>query len=52
VKYLTTVGRNERQAKLILSDIVNVTKGMGQMEAFMQYAMALAHHERKLKMSK
>ncbi len=51
-KYLTSIGRTDKQAKLILSDIVNITKGMGQIEALMQYAMQLALHERKQKMSK
>lgn len=49
VKYLTTIGRNEKQAKLILSDIVNNAKGMGQMEAFLQYGVQMAHWEKKQK---
>jgi hypothetical protein len=49
---LTSIGRTDKQAKLILNDIVNITKGMGQIEALMQYAMQMALHERKQKMSK
>ena len=50
IKYLTTIGRNEKLAKLILSDVVSNAKGMGQTEAFMQYEMQIAHYERKQKL--
>jgi hypothetical protein len=51
-KYLTSIGRSDKPAKALLNDIVNITKGMGQIEALIQYAMQLALHERKQKLSK
>jgi len=50
LKFITTFGRNEKQIKLILNDIINITKGMGQTESLMQYAMLLAHNDRKGKL--
>jgi hypothetical protein len=49
IKYLTSIGIIEKNAKPLLNDIVNISKGMGQTESLIQYAMALAHFERKQK---
>ncbi len=50
IRYLTTFGVTEKNPKALLNDIVNISKGMGQTECLMQYAMKLAHAERKAKM--
>ena len=49
VKYLTGIGRNEKNARVILNDVVNISKQMGQTESLIQYAMEIAQFERKQK---
>ncbi len=48
VKYINFIGRrHETKLKAILNDLVNLSKGMGQTETFIQYELELAHCERK-----
>jgi hypothetical protein len=48
IKYMQIFGTTDKILKPIINDIVNISKGLGQTEVFMQYAMALAHRERNL----
>ena len=48
IKYMQSFGITDKVLKPIINDIVNISKGLGQTEVFMQYAMALAHKERNL----
>jgi hypothetical protein len=48
IKYIQIIANSEKVLKPIINDIVNISKGLGQTEVFMQYAMALAHRERNL----
>lgn len=51
IKFLRHLGRaGDNNLKNLLNDLINISKGMGQTEALMQYAMALAHWERKQKL--
>jgi hypothetical protein len=45
---MQSFGITDKVLKPIINDIVNISKGLGQTEVFMQYAMALAHRERNL----
>jgi len=48
IKYIQMCATTDKVLKPIINDIVNVSKGLGQTDVFMQYAMALAHKERSL----
>ncbi len=50
IKFIRYLGRTDNMLKSLLNDIINISKGMGQTEALMQYGMALAHWERKQKL--
>jgi hypothetical protein len=48
IKYLKYLGK-EGSLKNLIQDIMNIVKGMGQLEAIMHYSMKVAHYEMKHK---
>ena len=45
------MGKEVQSVKVLLSDVTNIVKGMGQTEALLQFEMALAREDRKQKLA-